>query len=137
MIQRIQTVWLLFASACAFLSMKFPFYFKGANQELAFNQFSAVDKIFLMILTSVLGTLCLFTIFIYKQRKLQLWLIILAISISILNIFLFFNYYNADKPNSGLALTSVFAFALPFFLFFAARGIYRDQKLVKSMDRLR
>ena len=136
MIQRVQTVWLLLASACAFLSMKFPFYFIGTNPDLVTDQFNATTNMVILILTAILGALCLFTIFVFKQRKLQLWLTILAIFISILNIFLYFNY-KKDYTGGGLALTSVIAFIIPLFLFFDARGIYRDQKLVKSMDRLR
>ena len=136
MIKRIQTVWLLFASACAFLSMKFPFYFIGPHPDLPSDQFNATTNMVLLILTSILGALCLFVIFTYKQRKLQLWLTILAIIISALNIFLYFSY-KKNYTGGGLALTSVLVFAIPFFLLFAARGIYRDQKLVKSMDRLR
>ena len=136
MIQRIQTLWLLLASAFAFLTMKFAFYFIGPHPESASDQFNATTNMILLILTAILATLCLFTIFVFKQRKLQLWLTILGIFISIINIVLYFNY-KKNYAGGGLALTSVFAFAIPIFLFFAARGIYRDQKLVRSMDRLR
>ena len=135
MIQRIQTIWLLLASACAFLTMKFAF-FVGTNAQTPFNEFNATNNMILLVLSSVLGTLCLFNIFIFKQRKLQLWLCILAIIISTLNIYLYF-VYKKDYPTSNLALTSVFAFLIPIFLIFAAKGIYKDQKLVKSMNRLR
>jgi len=136
MIQRIQSIWLLVAGICAFLSMKFPFYFIGPNTNMASDQFNATTKLLLLILTAMLGSLCLFLIFIYKQRKLQFWLTIVAITISLLNILLFFSY-KKDYTGGGLALTSVLVFAIPVFLFFAAQGIYKDQKLVKSMDRLR
>ena len=136
MIQRIQSLWLLSASACAFLSMKYPFYYIGPHPDLISDQFNATTKIILLILTSILGALCLFTIFLYKQRNLQLWLTVLSIVLSITNIFLYFDY-KKDYTGGGLALTSIFVFAVPVFLFFAAQGIYRDQKLVKSMDRLR
>ncbi len=136
MIQRIQTIWLLLASACAFLSMRFPFYYIGTNPDLASDQFNATTNMLLLILTSILGTVCLFTIFVFKQRKLQLWLTIFAIIISALNIFLYFNY-KKDYTGGGLALTSVLVFAIPVFLILAARGIYKDQKLVRSMNRLR
>ena len=33
-------------------------------------------------------------------------------------------------------ITSIFVFAIPMLFFLAARGIYKDQKLVKSLDRL-
>lgn len=136
MIQRIQTVWLLLAAACAFLTMKFPFYYIGTNPDLASDQFNATTKMILLILTAILGTLSLFTIFVFKQRKLQIWLSILALIISIGNILLYFNY-KKEYAGGGLALTSVLAFIIPVFLFFAIQGIYRDQKLVRSMDRLR
>ncbi|HEX5150207.1 MAG TPA: DUF4293 domain-containing protein [Parafilimonas sp.] len=136
MIQRIQSVWLLLASVCAFLTMRFPFYYVGTNPNVTSDQFNATTNMILLILTSILGALCLFTIFIFKQRKLQIWLTILAIIISLLNIFLYFNY-KKEYTGGGLALTSVLAFAIPLFLFFAVQGIYRDQKLVRSMDRLR
>jgi Domain of unknown function (DUF4293) len=135
MIQRVQTLWLLIASAFAFITMKFAF-FVGTNTKTLFNEFNATNNIILLILSSILGALCLFTIFIFKQRKLQLWLCILAIAISGLDIYLYF-VYKKDYPSSNLTLTSVFAFAIPIFLILAARGIYKDQKLVKSMDRLR
>src|SRR5882724_11402617 len=119
MIQRLQTIWLLLASACAFLTMKFAFYYIGTNPQSTTDQFNATNNMILLILTSMLGTLCLFTIFVFKQRKLQLWLTILAIVISGLNIFLYFNY-TKDNSGGGLALTSVFAFLIPIFLILAA-----------------
>ena len=136
MIQRIQTVWLLLASTCAFLSMKFAFYFIGPNPDLASDQFNATTNMIILILTAILGTLCLFTIFVFKQRKLQFWLSLLALFVSALNIFLYFNY-KQNYSGGGLALTSVFVFLIPIFLFFAARGINKDQKLLRSADRLR
>ena len=135
MIQRVQSIWLLLASVFAFLTMKFAFLI-GTNALTAFGEFNATNNMILLVLTSMLGTLCLFTIFVFKQRKLQLWLTIFALFISLLNIFLYF-VYEKNYLNSHLALTSVFAFLIPVFLFFAARGIYKDQKLVKSMNRLR
>ena len=136
MIQRVQTIWLLLASACAFLTMKFAFYFIGAHSDMPSDQFNATNNMILLVLTSILGTLCLFTIFVFKQRKLQLWLAVLGIIISGLNIFLYFNS-KKNYSGGGLALTSVFAFLIPVFLILAARGIYKDQKLLKSMNRLR
>ena len=136
MIQRIQTIWLLFASACAFLTLKFPFYFIGPHPDLPSDQFNATTNMILMILSAILGTLCLFTIFVFKQRNLQMWLAILALVISGLNIYLYFDY-KKQYAGGGLALTSVFAFLIPIFLILAIRGISKDKKLIKSMDRLR
>ena len=136
MIQRIQSIWLLLASACAFFTMKFAFYFIGPHPDLPSDQFNATSNMMLLVLTAMLGTLCLFIIFVFKQRKLQFWLTLLALFVSALNIFLYFTY-KKEYQGGGLALTSVFAFLIPIFLILAAKGIYKDQKLVKSMDRLR
>jgi hypothetical protein len=36
-----------------------------------------------------------------------------------------------------MSLTSVFALAIPVFLVLAINGMWKDEKLVKSLDRLR
>jgi hypothetical protein len=41
-------------------------------------------------------------------------------------------------PGEGnYGISALVALAIPLLLFFALRGILRDQKLVKSLDRLR
>ena len=72
----------------------------------------------------------------YKNRKQQIWLTVAAAGLSIINIILYFA--ELKKFVSGnMALTSVFALAIPVFLVFAMNGIWKDEKLVKSLDRLR
>jgi len=39
--------------------------------------------------------------------------------------------------NGNLALTSIFALIIVVSFLLATRGIWRDQKLVKSLDKLR
>lgn len=133
MIQRLQTIWLLLASACAFLSFKFPFYITGSLPP----EFNAASNIFLIMLTSILGAVCLIIIFLYKQRKLQLKLCFLVLLISLINIFLYFNYIKDYSPGGGISIFSVFVFLIPVFIVLAIRGIYRDIKLIKSVDRIR
>ena len=139
MIQRIQTLWLLAATACAVLTFKFSFYSgnqldKDNLQE--FKSLTAASNIFLIILTAILAAGCLFIIFLYKQRKLQLRFTIFMLLVSIINLVLYFNQLN--KFTSGtISLTSVFTFAIPLLVIVAARGIWKDEKLVKSLDRLR
>jgi hypothetical protein len=51
---------------------------------------------------------------------------------------LFFAQTKKFVPGEGnYDLTAVFAIFIPVLLFFAIRGIRRDEKLVKSLDRLR
>lgn len=135
MIQRSQTLWLLLAAVCAFLSFIFPFYNLNALLASESHEFTATHKIAITILTSILGALCLLLIFLYKNRKLQLRLSFVALVLSALVIWLYF--YFKDETVSGVSLFSIFTFLIPIFILMAIRGIYRDIKLIKSLDRIR
>ncbi len=83
MIQRLQSIWLLLASACAFLSIKFPFFYVNSTVPgVATEEYNATNNILLLVLTSILGALLLFLIFFYKNRKLQRRLCVLALVLS-------------------------------------------------------
>ena len=145
MLQRMQTVWLLFAAICAFLTIRLSFY--GGSLEVVGSPALSVDvspiqylnaafNIWILIITVALICGSVIDIFLYKNRKLQLRIVIVAILFSLLNIYLY--YRQTLKFTHGFyALTSVLVFVIPVFLFLAARGIGRDEKLVKSLDRLR
>lgn len=138
MIQRQQSLWLLLAAVAAFLTYKFSFYSgtvadttKAGTQYL--NAFTG--GIPLLLLTGILGAGCLVIIFLYKNRKLQLRLGVAALLISVLNIILFIT---KSKGYTGeISLFSLLTFAIPVLLFLAIRGIWKDERLVKSLDRLR
>ena len=139
MIQRIQTVWLLFAVVFAALTYKFPFYTGNIidkDNVQRYIKLVASSNVFLLILTAgfIIGTIAI--IFLYKNRKQQLWLTIVAACLSIINLVIYF--YETGKFTSGnMSLTSILAFAIPIFLILAANGIRKDEKLIKSLDRLR
>ena len=139
MIQRIQSIWLLAAALCAALTYKFPFYSGnkiGESNMPQFEKLVAPSSFFLVISTAILVAGCLLVIFFYKNRKQQLWLSITAACLSIINLIIYFG--EIKKFISGtFSLTAILAFAIPVFLFLAARGIRKDEKLVKSLDRLR
>ena len=139
MLQRIQSIWLLLAAAACFLTLKLSFYSGNvvqADQTRLFTSLTAMSNIWLMILTFLLGTGILVIIFLFKDRKLQMKLTIFAILLAIANIVLFFSQLKKFVEGS-FDLTSPVVFIVPVFLILAARGIYRDQKLIKSLDRLR
>ncbi|PWT96339.1 MAG: DUF4293 domain-containing protein [Bacteroidetes bacterium] len=138
MFQRIQTIWLLLAAACSFFTFKFPFYSgtKSVNGTVQSETVEPGSHLGLLIISVAVGVIALITIFIYKNRKLQFRLCMAGLLLSIGDLIL---YYSLSKSleNGVLAFWSIFAFAIPVFYFLAARGIYRDEKLVKSVDRLR
>jgi len=141
MLQRIQTIWLILAAICGFLTFRFPFYAGNkidANNVKAFEQLTASSHLLLSIPTILVIAAALIAIFLYKNRKLQLRIIILAIVISLINLFHF--YLSTKKfvlDDGTYSLTALFAILVPIFLLLAARNVYKDEKLVKSMDRLR
>ena len=139
MIQRIQTVWLFLSALFAALTYKFPFYTGNViNKEKVqvYENLVASSSFLLLIFTAVLAGGMIYIIFMYKNRKQQIWLTVGALGLSIINIILYFS--ELKKFISGnTALTSVFALAIPVFLLLAINGIWKDEKLVKSLDRLR
>jgi len=139
MIQRIQTVWLFLSALFAALTYKFPFYTGNViNKEnvQVYEKLVASSSFLVLIFTAAVVGGTIYTIFIYKNRKQQIWLTVASAGLSIINIILYFS--ELTKFISGnMALTSVFALAIPVFLLLAINGIWKDEKLVKSLDRLR
>lgn len=139
MLQRIQTVWTLLAAVCAALTFKFSFYSGnkpvGANGHV-FQSVTATSGVLILIITVLIVAGCLLSIASYKQRNKQLLISIVLIVVSLLNIFL---YWRASHNfiEGTYDLTAVLSLAIPVLLILAVRGILRDQKLVKSADRLR
>lgn len=139
MIQRLQTLWLLLAAIFSFLTFKLPFYsgsktIKGIVQPDV--RLDATSQIFILVLTGLVILLCFFAMFLYKDRKKQLTLTIINIILSI--VLLVFYFLEIQKFQTGIiSLSCLLTLAIPVFLFLAARGIWKDEKLVKSLDRLR
>ena len=155
MIQRIQSLYLLLTTLLSLLFLKGSFLsfidksgsvikltFKGIAKVAGGQGQELIEKLLpvsaLIILVPVFS---LITIFIFKNRKIQLWL---ASSVIILNIiFIIVSIYY-----SWLVITEYDADIVPGFkmvipllmLVFAVlayRGIRKDDNLVKSYDRLR
>lgn len=141
MLQRLQSVWLLLAAAAAFCSLQFSFYsgnMIAANQAKSFATLNAQSNLLLLILSAGVGIASLISIFLYKNRKTQLRIVLITLLVSILNLVLFFTQTQKFVPGEGnYNLTAIFAIVVPVFLILSIRGIRKDEKLVKSLDRLR
>ncbi len=156
MIQRIQTIFLFFV----FASSLAAFFFPIANflsspvytielgvfgvKEFADYGLAWPDTILLQAVLGLSGLLAFFTIFLYKRRMVQVRLIRFDLLVNIVYLALIFFYYvpeleaitqtNADymsEPGIYLPIASV------VFLLLASRFIMRDEKLIRSADRLR
>jgi hypothetical protein len=147
MLQRKQTLWMLLAVICAVLTFKLSFY----HGQVAVGQYGhelryltawphfingRSGSMLILIVTIALIIGIGWNIFNYKTRSKQLWITIGLIVLSLLNIVLYW-YDISEFQEGGLSLTAVVALAIPVLLFMAARGIRKDEKLIKSTDRLR
>ncbi len=106
------------------------------NQVKTFDYLTATSNILILIITIALVSGILIDIFLYKNRKLQLRITVLAIIVSLLNIFLYYRQ-TQNFVEGNYDLTAILSLVVPVLLILAARGIYKDQQLVKSLDRLR
>jgi hypothetical protein len=139
MIQRIQSVWLILAAVAAFLTLKFSFYsgnMIGLDKTKTFKSLTATSNMVILVFTIALGVTAFIAIFLYKNRKLQMRIALAAMLVSLLNIVLYFNQ-TQHFIEGNYDLTALIAMVIPVFFLLAAKGIYNDQKLVKSLDRLR
>jgi hypothetical protein len=153
MLQRKQTLWMLLVVICAALTFKFSFYSGNVEvgnnghvflQEkavpiLSFGKDSAgAGSVLILIVTVLLLAGTLINMFNFKARTKQLWITIGLFFLSLLNIVLY--WWKSGPPSfteGSYNLGAALSLAIPVFLLFAANGIRKDQKLVKSADRLR
>jgi hypothetical protein len=136
MIQRIQSIWLLLAAVFAFLTFKLPFYQGAVLQADVKPAVDAQSTIWLTIVAALAGALAFINIFFFNNRRLQIRICIFGIILTLVLIALCF--VEMSKFASGsLALSCVIYFAILGFYIMALNGIRKDEKLIKSMDRLR
>lgn len=143
MIQRIQSVWLLLAALCGFLVLTDAPIFKATLANNVVRNLSANDSLLLFALIIGIACLSLIGIFLFKKRPTQIRLCIIGIILSIVAVVLEVkNVEDYKTATPGLVkgayqLGALLPILMIIFLILAARGIYKDQKLVKSLDRLR
>ena len=160
MIQRVQTIYML-ASVIAILTMHFFWLASFAIPEATFELNSLglvcqtkgfetdrmVWELFIVLLLMV--ALPLINIFLYKNRKLQLRVLIYTIILNVLYYGLFFwECYRLKGDVASLSQGGVvdvhyniMMLVMPavsiFALIMAARGVIFDIALIKSLERLR
>jgi uncharacterized membrane protein len=140
MIQRIQSLWLLLAAACTIATFKLSFFSGNRLNETTntqeFIRFNANNSTIVLILTVIVAVASLVAIFMFKDRKRQM---LITIGTGIAAIALVFTYLNEEQKftEASVNLTSIIHFSIPLLIGLAVRAIYRDEKLVKSADRIR
>ena len=155
MIQRIQSIWLFFATACIFSLFLFPYLqvlnpdgsskslkVTGIYENIAGQVVQTEPFLGLTIATVILGLIPFIIIFLYKDRKKQVMLSYIAIVLIIGFSFWLIQTakswlgditLQAENYGIGIMLPSISI----LFIILAIRGIKKDDRLIKSADRLR
>ena len=133
MIQRIQSIWLLLASAAAFSVLRFPFYYTPTPFALEINGSAQYSTLISLAFSACLSFI---TIFLYGNRMLQLKVSLENFLLSCLIGFFVYKIVVAN-PGGGFTLPSLALFVIPVLQILAIVKIYKDEQLVKSADRLR
>ena len=157
MIQRIQTLWLLAASITLLGLFIFPYVsfidlvglgkqifvtgtYSSLNNEMSRENSSILQAIF----AGVVAALPVVIIFLFRNRKKQILFVGIAIAlIVLLGIWMVFSASSVlDTISQRIQAGNIGVgfFLLPIaiiFLSMAIGGIRRDEKLIKSADRLR
>lgn len=141
MIQRIQSLWLLIVAIAAFATYTLTLYV-GKVADGSEKVFQLADDFLLVIIIIALGLLAIINLFLFKNRKLQFKLSVMGVIVSI--GFLILEYMRVEDfkvknliQSGSYQLGALLPIVMVIFFFMAARGIYKDEKLVKSMNRLR
>lgn len=163
MLQRVQTIYLALAFTCIVLLMLFPIFVISIGDEIyaEFTSygFQLIDQTEgstsqpYYILYIVMAMLSALGILLYKNRSKQILVVRIALIIHVLVAvaFLLFSIFgksqlvnkiseagiDPDTVHYGNGIGYFLLFASIPFLFLAIRGIRADDKLVKSLDRLR
>jgi hypothetical protein len=161
MIQRVQSIYLFIASVITVLLFTFNIWTAQTTDgtqrvvlnivELTYSSTEApavsYSMYWLSILTVIIAIGGFATVFLYKNRNLQLKLVRLNLLLLIVLLVLIFYYieeakaFFIDVPVENIISTFDIGIYLPLvsiiFFFLASRGISADDRLVRSADRLR
>jgi hypothetical protein len=145
MIQRKQSIWLLLAAllnAAVFLGANFSIETRIQN-VLQTNRYTVLQHLpsTLFILAAIV--LSLIAIFLFRKRPLQMKMSLIALLATM--AYCFINWMRIKEIFANNKLISNYSFGLasitPYFaivfILLACLGIRKDEKLVKSLDRLR
>ena len=152
MIQRIQSLYLLAVAALMIAATFTPLaYFVGGVEEYKLFAFSLKSAevthstIYMGIIVALSAIVPTVTIFLFKNRMLQIRLC--AVELVLLlgsQVFMAIYYYLGNRMFSqfeyhaqGIHIAIIFPLVAIILDYLALRAIFRDEMLVRSLDRIR
>jgi peptidoglycan/LPS O-acetylase OafA/YrhL len=136
MIQRIQSVWLMLATVSIFLTMNFATY-AGAHQNEVMHLIKGTENTLLVLMTSAVGVTCMIALILFKNRKLQLRIALIALFLEFVLAALYFKEILAMPVKGTFGVASLLHVAVVVFILLALKGISGDERMVKESNRLR
>ncbi len=141
MIQRIQSVWLALAAICGFAMAKVPL-FSATLTDLSKRSILATESLLAFALIVGVAAMSVVAIFLFKNRPTQYKLAItgalLSITVIGLQVYYIEGFKKANPIQQGTyQWGGLLPIAMVILLFMAAGAIRKDEKLIKSLDRLR
>ncbi len=150
MIQRIQSLFLLFAAVLNIMLVAMPIPFAESSEPIQASMlfadagYDVFDQPVLLVLFGLGGALALVAIFLFRKRPLQIQLTRFAFIATLLGFLLAVFFVLKDGSLSGAQNVviddepgALFPFVALLMLLLALRYIRKDEELVRSMDRLR
>ena len=146
MLQRLQSIFLALAGASLFGTFGLPFAETtapvSASELFADTEYTVQDNIGLIIIFALAGLLAIGGVFLFRNRPLQIRVSIFAFIATLIGLILGAVFFMQDSVRLGdAAVDDGFGIYLPVLggalLLFAIRYIRKDEKLVRSADRLR
>jgi cytochrome c biogenesis factor len=141
MIQRIQSLWLLLAATAGALTYVLPLWsgqLQDGSQKLYFGR----ENLFFFALVVATVILALVTIFLFKNRAKQKIFTLIGLLLSIVLVTLELVVVDAYKKTLNLIESAwqpgaLMPIVMMVLFFLAWQGIKKDERLIKSLDRLR
>ena len=91
----------------------------------------------LFVIQILVSALCLYTIFLYKRRKVQANLCLCSIFVCLVWYIVLAVLIQQGKLAEQLPLTAALPMVAAILCFMARRAILADEKLVRAADRIR
>ncbi len=137
MIQRIQSIYLLLAALCFTFFLLFPVFKQAGEVETLIIK--ATKDNFMLGLSVILIVGSIVAVFLFRNRTLQLRV---TSALLVLNIFLaglvaYHFYLENQKAAMQISFGAIFPFVSLILLILSIYNINKDEKLVRSLDRLR
>lgn len=140
MLQRIQSIYLLLATAVAGLALVFPFGKATATPDGTFQDglLTYQDDILLLATVAASAALALVAIFLYRNYALQKSISRVALlsnagasSVAVYDLF------GSGAAGAGIGISLFLPTAAMLCIALALRGIQRDENIIKSSNRIR